>query len=196
MIAPMLRRALLILAVLGVGGCVATKSEPIAYDTAKPAEFARVAGCRDPGRKAGESCLVLVRAADWHTRTTLPVDAGHAWCIEVPQEQVWFDASRASSPLDGEPGSDTMNVLARWKRVGGAPWLAVVVGTVTPAGAEVDRALVRDTPALGACRHGYRPAAAGLLVFYANDAVAPVGSESYFYANNAGQVWVKLTPLP
>lgn len=189
------RLAAVALGAASLAGCVATKTQTIPYDNARPAELADLAACRAKAPRPGESCVALVRASDWHTRTNLAMDAGQAWCIEVPPGQRWFDASRASSPLDGEPGSAAMNTAADWKRVKGAPWFALVAGVVTPAGQEVHAELVRDMPAEGRCAHRLEPRAPGTLVFYPNDAAPPAGRKTYFYGNNAGQVWLKLTRL-
>jgi len=196
MIAALARGALFALAAIGVVGCVATKYGTVPYDTPKPAdaEVAKLPGCRDHQPKPNESCLTLVRAGDWQTRTDVEVDGHQSWCIDVPEGQRWFDESRISSPLDGEPGEGIMNAFKGWKRIPNAPWFALAVGVVTRAGEEVDNDAVRNLPV--ACNgRKFQPNHPGMLVFYPNDAVLPLGSKSHFYGNNGGQIWVKLTRL-
>jgi hypothetical protein len=195
MITALIRGFLIALAGIGMAGCVAMKYKTIPYDTAKPARVARLPGCRDHAPNPNEPCVALVRAGDWQTRSDVEVDAGQAWCIEVPDGQHWFDASRISSPLDGEPGSAGMNTAAGWKRIEGAPWFALGMGVLTKVGEQVDTKAVRDWPAARNCQHLFEPSQPGMLVFFPNDAVPPVGGHSVFYGNNAGQVWVELTRL-
>jgi len=193
MITALARVALLVAAGVGMAGCVATKYETIPYDTAKPVGVAHLPGCRDHPPKPNESCLALVRAGDLQTRTDVEVEPRQDWCIEVPEGQRWFDQSRVSSPLDGEPGEGVMNTVAGWKRIKDAPWFALVVGVATKAGKEADFKAVQQLPSAPDGRRCFRPSQPGTLVFYPNDAVPPAGSHSLFYGNNGGQIWVKLT---
>ncbi|NML44680.1 hypothetical protein HHL11_13025 [Ramlibacter sp. G-1-2-2] len=194
MIAALLRSVVLALLATGMAGCVATKYDTIPYDTPRPAELAELSGCSDAARNRNEPCVALVRASDWQTLTDIEVDANQAWRIELPKNQRWFDASRISSPLDGEPGSDQMNTAADWKRMPGAPWFALAVGVAAKAGDEVQGQAVRNLPGSRDVGFIFRPTRAGTLVFFPNDAIPPTGSH-YFYGNNGGQIWVKLTRL-
>lgn len=196
MIKLVLCTAVLATTALALTGCVAARYHTIAYDTPKPAEVSGLPGCRSHGLEVSPQvnapCLTLVHARNWQTRTDVAVDAGEVWCIDVPPGQRWFDKSRISSPRHGEPGNRTMNLLAGSKRIPSAPWFTLVVAVLTDAGQEVDRQAVTN-PANACAGQEFRPSQKGMLVFYPNDGDAPSVDHAFFYGNNGGQIWVKLT---
>jgi hypothetical protein len=139
-----------------------------------------------------------VVASAWISRTGLRVAAGQPLRITVPGEQVWWDASRPSHPLQGDPGSPTMNVLAGRKRVLGKNWFVLVAGVIgdgMSSNDPPDHPTALCVESLDHPNVDYSPSIAGELVFFANDAKAIWPAEKLFYDNNHGHAWVVVTAL-
>lgn len=139
--------------------------------------------------QADAQCWLLVRAASWLTPTGVRVAQGDRFRVQVPAGQFWFDAQRRSLPLTGDRGSDLMNRFASWKRVPAAPWFSLIGATAVGDGPDP---AVRGATDMGAAGGVLVAAAAGELVFFANDAIAPWSDGRAFYGNNHGQIWLQL----
>jgi hypothetical protein len=199
-----LLRLALSVTLLALAGCASVVYEPVMVDSPMPAGFDKLPAC-GAGLEPGKSCLVLVRAGNWHSDTGISVEPGQVYRFDVPLGQVWFDKGRRNSPPHGEPGNFVMNMRA-WAKRHCEPWFTLMAGiapaadsapgpsgAMPPAKAILHSDVLQSESLAKNCALVAR--AAGVLVLYPNDARGPTGRPDHFYANNSGQIWVKVTRL-
>lgn len=194
--------------VASVTGCSTTQREQMKSDTPWSYEkFAQRDICArdEEGRlrtfkSKDESCYALVRASDWYSTTNLHVSAGWVLEIEVPDGQMWFDASRINTAPVGDRGNFMMRLFGGLKRHD-EPYFALMSNVVTCQAEIADKPGARQCNDVGASKssrilksgHKMYVPATGELAFYVNDAVFPIRWKDMFYWNNKGQVWVRIT---
>jgi len=161
----------------------ATTAETAPADSAAPTATARADAC--PARLAfAQRCTAEVHARLWQSQTRIQVQPGEAYCLQVPAGQAWLDLHHRHTPPHGDAGNWLMQRVNHWKRHPDSDWFALMAAvqpagaTATPSHQDLSRASL------------LRPAQAGALVLYANDAVSPIGNPRWFYENNSGMVQV------
>ena len=174
---------------LGLGGC-ASKNDRYSVFPSNGRACSIEPGGELIKLEPGQSCFAQVIARQRISLTPLRVDPCERYEVTVPPAQVWDDKGRVSRPPHGEAGSVLMNLFKRYKRVKDAQWFALIGTAVDiqkkePSVSHFDQDL-GVCPVLAITREGQ-------LGFYPNDAVAPWGDGSAFYANNNGEIWVQVT---
>lgn len=219
----MMRRSLLsLLAWIAVSGCSSIMYTPVTVDSPIPevVRQERIPVCSE-ALSEGLSCLALVRAENWFSDTGVRVGPGQSYCFQVPPGQAWFDAGRRNSPPQGEHGSTAMNWLAFAKRHE-VPWFTLMAGVVLTTPVPLLKAAPTvlvdvqskefrvsltawDVYNVADQRHELTGGevkseafvtstkVSGALVMYPNDAWGPTGHPDWFYENNSGQIWVRIT---
>jgi len=198
-------------AMLGLAGCAAVTYESPALDApsldtptfvAKPGLIVYDQNPPCPETlEEGQSCFAIVRAASWYSDTGVRVKADQAYCFWVRPGQVWFDAGRSNSPPKGEGGSPLMNAFKYLKRDKDADWFDLIAGVVDTQAKTVQASddiasrrllehvnLGRDKAMPLTVRSG-----GGALVMFPTDAAGATDRRYYFYENNTGQIWARVT---
>lgn len=174
-----------------LSGCVSIRYSPIYADSPAPPSGPHSV-CKGPldedtfTLQIGASCMFPIRADEKLTRTPIALEPGHTYRVSVPPNQMWYDDDRPSTPPHGDRGSVLMNLFSKWKRQRNSLWFALIAANVGRAPKSTDEYEARDVsedPVLSFC-------VPGRLAFYPNDAIAPSGRE--YYANNRGQIWVRI----
>lgn len=176
-----------LLALVFLLGCVGVSYKEIPIDSAPPNHAYRDR-CQGSLAK-GQTCLARIPANQWSTATGLRVGGpGERYCLSVPPNQVWFDATRRRTPPWGEQGSFIMRLAPL--RHPNAGYFALMVDVPTVPGFAVSpTARAVETPE-GA---RYLTPAAGSLVLYPNDALGPTNAPDWYYtSNNHGFIWVSI----
>jgi hypothetical protein len=185
--------------------CSAIHYKPIRADSAAPLiEPASICGLRgDPLYEQdrrfvhlapNESCYTVARANMWQSRTPIEVQSGEVYEITILPGQAWFDLDRRVDPLVGDKGSTFMNLFRGWKRDKDLPWFSLLALTVAKplneqeAGMTTQEFAKSPIPADGrvAIKHD------GQLAFSPNDASFSQEKGGPLYANNHGQIWVRV----
>lgn len=191
-----------------LGACAAIRYEPIRADSAAPAVLpASICGLKEDPRyeqdrrlvhlAPNEYCYTVARANMWQTRTPLEVKSGEVYEITVLPGQVWFDKDRRVDPMVGDEGSALMNLFKGWKREERSPWFRLLALTVAKprneqeAGTTAQEFKQSVIPANGQLTIEHD----GQLAFSPNDASFSPGKGGALYANNQGQIWVRVKRL-
>jgi hypothetical protein len=170
-----------------LAACTAPATTPAspaaAAPDAAPEAVARQDTC--PARLAfAQRCTALVDAKAWQSPTGIQVQPGEGYCLQTAPGQVWVDWFRRHTAPHGDAGNWLMQRVDHWKRHPDSDWFALMAAVQPAAAGATPRHQDLSRAAL------LRPAQAGALVLYANDAVSPVGNPLWFYENNVGQVRV------
>lgn len=122
----------------------------------------------------GETCRLEVPSREKRQSSKLVVAPGEQY--EITATGTWCDTEKHCCSADGfESDNWILRTWERWRRVPTARWFALIAAT-----SENEKRGV----AVGA-RGLYEPAAAGTLIFFANDV-------SFMYFNNQGSVSVSI----
>lgn len=193
-----LKPIILFLATFFLFGCASIFYEPVKLDSS-PLAIKISENCTFSEQKLSESkakdCAVPVQASLWASRSGIKVKSGKKYCIQVPPNQMWFDATRRNTPPFGEAGNWVMKYLGS-KRHPEYEYFSLIANTRNEIDGTLSKghAVERRTLKNGSFEGGplYIPDGDGELVFYPNDAVGSVGNPAYYYENNSGQIWVNV----
>ena len=164
-------------------GCASISYEPVQLDSSHLA-LTMIEECSEQKLSDSKGCVVLVQASLWASSTGIKVKSGNNYCIQVPPNQLWFDATRRNRPPFGEEGSWLMQLSTKRHPENG--FFSLIVNTRNKADEALSKPQAVEVNPL------YKPGGEGELVFYPNDAEASVFDPAYFYRNNSGQIWVNV----
>jgi hypothetical protein len=202
---PLFRLTLVGAFCLLLGACAAIKYKPVEADSAAPLiEPASICGLKDDPlyeqdrrfvRLApNESCYTVARANMWQSRTPIEVRSGEIYEITILPGQAWFDLDRRVDPIVGDKGSPLMNLFKGLKRDEGSPWFSLIAFTVAKPLDEQEAGMSGQEFAHSRIEADGRLAILhdGQLAFSPNDASFSQGKGGALYANNHGQIWVRV----
>src|SRR6185369_10869861 len=161
-------------------GCASVSYKPVKSDSPRPQT--NMPACSG-SLVVGQRCLARVQADQLYTSTGLNVKARQTYKVEVPPEQVWYDADRRNVPPKGEPGSFIMNMFKSLKRHRNSDWFTLMAAVTNPCIPCMEHSLsdIYDLSATPVIQVQHD----GVLAMYPNDALP-----RRFYNNNSGQIWV------
>lgn len=164
-------------------GCASISYEPVKLDSS-PLALTMIEECSEQKLSDSKGCVVLVQASLWASSTGINVKSDKNYCIQVPRNQLWFDATRRNTPPFGETGNWLMQQATMRHPENG--FFSLIVNTRNETDDALSKGQAVEVEPL------YRPDREGELVFYPNDAEGSVFDPAFFYRNNSGQIWVNV----
>lgn len=178
--------ATLLAVVTTIAGCASVIYKQVKTDSPRPQT--NIPACNG-SLEVSQRCLARVQADQLYTSTGLNVKTRQTYKVEVPPEQVWYDAERRNVPPKGEPGSFMMNLFKNLKRHRNADWFTLMSAVTNPCTPCMKHSMgdIHDLSTTSVIQVQQD----GVLVMYPNDALP-----RRFYDNNSGQIWVFIERQP
>jgi len=174
--------ATLLVLATAIVGCASVRYKQVKADSPRPQTSPPACS---GSLEIGQRCMARVQADQLYTSTGLNVKARQTYKVEVPPDQVWYDAERRNVPPKGEPGSFLMNLGKRLKRHSNVDWFTLMAEVTDPCMKySLGESNNLNTAPFIQVQHD------GVLTMYPNDALPRM-----FYGNNSGHIWVFIERL-